>query len=307
MSYSGKMHRRSFLGALPLPLLAQAPQAAPTPLDRLRVAVERITRSVNATWGIYIKCLETSEEVALNATQQMDTMSTIKIPLMLEAFRQIEAGKFALSDRVKLRDEDKRPGTGIIRWLDAGADLSIKDLITLMIIVSDNTATDLMFAKVGGIDPVNRLMSEYGLTQTRATAPSSSWFAALRAAKSPADFHHEAKHPYGLSSPRDMGVLLEKIKTGQAVSKGASEQMLQIMRGQLYTTRLPKYVSTFRIPHKTGDFLPYIGNDVGIFESPHRNIVVSVFTANHFGEGAVLEDAIGRIGQQVADYFTYRD
>jgi beta-lactamase class A len=271
------------------------------------LAVERITRSVNATWGIYIKCLETSEEVALNSTQQMDTMSTIKIPLMVEAFRQIEAGKFALSDRVKLRDEDKRPGTGIIRSLDAGADLSIKDLITLMIIVSDNSATDLMFAKVGGIDPVNRLMSEYGLTQTRATAPSSIWFAALRSAKSPADFHREAKHPYGLSSPRDMAVLLEKIKTGQAVSKDASDQMLQMMRGQLSTTRLPKYVSTFRIPHKTGDFLPYIGNDVGIFESPRRNIVVSVFTANHFGEGAILEDAIGRIGQQVADYFTYRD
>jgi beta-lactamase class A len=299
------MLRRSFLAALPL--LAQAQQAAPTPLDRLRLAVERITQSVNATWGIYVKCLETGEEVALNATQQMDTMSTIKLPLMIEAFRQTEAGKFALSDRVKLHDEDKRPGTGIIRSLDAGADLSIKDLITLMIIVSDNTATDLMFAKVGGIDPVNRLMSEYGLTQTRATAPSSSWFAALRAAKSAADFHREGKHPYGLSSPRDMGVLLEKIKTGQAVSKGASDQMLQIMRGQVYSSRLPKYVSTFRIPHKTGDFLPYIGNDVGIFESPRRNIVVSVFTANHFGEGAVLEDAIARIGQQVADYFSYRD
>jgi beta-lactamase class A len=305
VTYSGKMLRRSFLGTLPLPLLAQAPPAAS--IDRLRLSVERITRSVNATWGIYIKCLESGEEVSLNATQQMDTMSTIKIPLMVEAFRQMEAGKFSLTDRVKLRDEDKRPGTGVIRSLDAGADLSIKDLITLMIIVSDNTATDLMFAKVGGTEPVNRLMAEYRLTQTRATAPSSTWFAALRAAKSAADFHREAKHPYGLSSPRDMGVLLEKIKTGQAVSKSASDQMLQTMRGQLYTTRLPKYVSTFRVAHKTGDFLPYIGNDVGIFESPRRNIVVSVFTANHFGEGAILEDAIGRIGQQVADYFGYRE
>ena len=140
-------------------------------------------------------------------------------------FRQIEAGKFTLSDRIKLRDEDKRPGTGIIKSLEAGADLSIKDLITLMIIVSDNSATDLMFTKVGGVESINRLMSEYGLTQTRATAPSSVWFAALRSAKSPADFHREAKHPYGLSSPRDMAVLLEKIKSGQAVSKDASDPM----------------------------------------------------------------------------------
>lgn len=300
------MLRRSFLLTLPLPLVAQQSQPPAAPLDRLRLAIEQITHSANATWGIYIKCLETSEEIAINATQQMDTMSTIKIPLMVEAFRQIEAGKFKLTDRVKIREEDKRPGTGVIRSLDAGADLSIKDIITLMIIVSDNTATDVMFDKVGGVEPVNKLMSEYGLTQTRATAPSSVWFAALRTAKSPADFHREAKHPYGLSSPHDMGVLLEKIKTGQAVSKSASDQMLQIMRGQLYTTRLPKYVSGFRIPHKTGDFLPYIGNDVGIFESQRKNIVVSVFTANHFGQGAMLEDAIGRIGQQVADYFNYR-
>ena len=301
------MLRRSFFVTLPLPLLAQAPQAPAAPLDRLRLSMERITHSINATWGIYVKCLETSEEIALDAARQMDTMSTIKIPLMVEAFRQIEAGKFSLADRVKLREEDKRPGTGIIRSLDAGADLSVKDLITLMIIVSDNTATDLMFAKVGGIDSVNKLMSEYGLAQTRATAPSSAWFAALRAAKSAADFHREAKHPYGLSSPRDMGLLLERIKMGHAVSKIASDQMLDIMRGQLYSSRLPKYVSNFRIPHKTGDFLPYIGNDVGIFESPRRNVIVSVFTANHFGEGAILEDAIGRIGQQVADYFSYRD
>jgi beta-lactamase class A len=299
------MLRRSFLSALSLPLLAQA-QPAQTSLDRLRTAIERITRSVNATWGIYIKCLETGEEIALNASQQMDTMSVIKIPIMVEAFRQMEAGKFSLSDRVKLREEDKRPGTGVIRSLDAGDDLTIKDLLTLMIIVSDNTATDLLFDKVGG-DSINKLMADYGLTQTRAIAPGSVWFAALRAARSPVEFHREGKHPYGLSSAKDMGLLLEKIKTGKAVSKAASDQMLQILRGQLYSTRLPKYVTGFRVAHKTGDFLPYIGNDVGIFESTRRNVIVSVFTANHFGEGAMLEDAIGRVGQQIADYFNYRD
>jgi hypothetical protein len=80
------------------------------------------------------------------------------------------------------------------------------------------------------------------------------------------DFHREGKHPYGLSSAHDMGLLLEKIKTGKAVSKAASDQMMGILRGQLYTTRLPKYVTGFRVAHKTGDFLPYVGNDVGVFQ-----------------------------------------
>jgi Beta-lactamase enzyme family len=128
----------------------------------------------------------------------------------------------------------------------------------------------------------------------------------LRASSSPDAFHREGKHPFGLSSPRDTGKLLEKIKTGGAVTKQASDQMLQILRGQVYRTRLPKYVTNFTIPHKTGDFLPYIGNDVGILESRARNIIVSIFTANHFGIGADLEDAIGRIGEQVAAYYTYR-
>src|SRR5438445_3933478 len=102
----------------------QQPQQI-SPLDRLKANIERTTRSVNAKWGIYIKCVETGEEIALNADETMDTMSVIKIPLMVEAYRQIEAGKFSLTDRVTLKESDKRPGTGVIRSLDAGASLTI--------------------------------------------------------------------------------------------------------------------------------------------------------------------------------------
>src|SRR6266704_2559929 len=131
--------------ALSLAALASAQQNPPTPLARLEGNITRITRSVNANWGIYIKCLETGETIAINADQQMDTMSVIKIPLMAEVFRQIEAGKFKLSDRVPYTAETRRPGTGVIRSLDPGVQLTVKDLLTLMIIVSDNTATDLIY------------------------------------------------------------------------------------------------------------------------------------------------------------------
>jgi len=285
---------------------AFAQQQNVTPLARLEANVQRITKSVNATWGIYIKCLETGEEIAIDADRQMDTMSVIKIPLMAEAFRQIGEGKFALTDRITLTDAAKRPGTGIIRSLDPGVQLTIKDLLTLMIIVSDNTATDLMYDKVGGPEAVNKLMDTWGLKSIHADANADAWFKALRAAGSAEAFHREAKHPFGLSSPRDMGRLLEKIEKGEAVSKSASDQMLRIMRGQVYTSRLPRYVSGFAIPHKTGDFLPYIGNDVGILESANRKVVMSIFTANHFGAGVALEDAIGRIAELVANYFAAR-
>src|ERR1041384_1617441 len=109
--------------------IAAAQPAPQPPLARLEGNIQRVIKSVNATWGIYIKCLETGEEIAIDADRQMDTMSVIKIPLMAEAFRQMEIGRFQLTDRVKLTEAAKQPGTGIIRSLDAGVDLTIKDLL----------------------------------------------------------------------------------------------------------------------------------------------------------------------------------
>src|SRR5204862_6292449 len=109
---------------------AQPQQQAQPPLARLEANIQRVIKSVNATWGIYIKCIETGEEIAIDADRQMDTMSVIKIPLMADAFRQIGEGKFALSDRITLADSMKQPGTGVIRSPDPGADLTLQDLLT---------------------------------------------------------------------------------------------------------------------------------------------------------------------------------
>jgi beta-lactamase class A len=283
-------------------MTAAAQPAAQKPLDRLQGNIERLTRSVNAKWAIYMKCLETGEEIAINADDPMDTMSVIKIPLMAEAFRQMEEGKFALSDRVTLTDAAKRGGTGVIRSLDAGVQLTVKDLLTLMIIVSDNTATDLIYDKVGGPAAVNKLMDAWGFKSIRAMTTADAYFKALATADR-ATFTEDGKHPFGLTSARDMGKLLEKIKRGEAVNANSSEMMLNMMRGQVYATRMPKYVTGFRIPHKTGDFLPYVGNDVGILESRSRNIVLVILDAHHSGIGTYLEDAVGRIAELVANYF----
>jgi len=293
------------LVALATPAFAQPTQPPATPRQRLDSAIERIVRSVNATWGIYAKSIETGEEIAVDADRQMDTMSVIKIPLMVEAFQLIKDGKFTLADKYTLTKEDILPGTGIMRSLDPGAVLTVKDLITLMIIVSDNTATDVLYRMVGGVETVNRRMDALGLPKTRAPAPSRAWFDALRASPSAAEFHRAAKTPYGLSTPREIGLLLERMERGTLVDKGASDQMLQILRGQVYRSRIPRLVSGFRIPHKTGDFLPYIANDVGVLESQGTTVVLSIFTANHFGSGDTIEEAIGRLSAEIASYFSY--
>jgi beta-lactamase class A len=285
-------------------LLAQPAQQ--TPLQRLQSSIERITSSINASWGIYVKSLETNEEIAINADRQMETMSTIKIPLMIEVLEQVKAGKFKLTDKYTFDSADLRGGTGVIRSLEPGAVLTVKDLITLMIIVSDNTATDVLYKMVGGPDAVNRRMDTLGLKQTRAQTFAAPWFEALRSASSTEAFYREGKHPFGLTTPREMGALLEKMERGTLVDKPSSELMLQAMRGQLYRTRIPRFVTGYRIPHKTGDFLPYVGDDVGMLEAPGKTIVLSIFTGNHFGSGEMLENAIGLVAKEVGDYFSFR-
>ncbi len=291
--------------AASITLNAQTPPQPPSPRQRLDAELARITRSINATWGIYAKSLERGDEIAIDADRQMDTMSVIKIPLMTEVFQQVKDGRIALDTRYTVTKDDVVPGTGVLRSLDPGATVTTRDLITLMMIVSDNTATDILYRMVGGPDAVNKRMQALGLVKTTAAAPARAWFEALRAAPSSEQFHRDAKHPFGLSTPREIGKLLEMMERGTLVDKASSDQMLQIMRGQLYRTRIPRLLSGYRIPHKTGDFLPYIGNDVGVLESQGNNVVLSIFTANHFGSGDTLEEAIGRIAREIGAYFAY--
>ncbi len=297
--------RTTLLRAALLRTTLQA-QQQPTPLQRLQASIERTTRSVNATWGIYVKSLETGEEIAIDADRRMETMSTIKIPLMIEALEQIKAGKFRLADTYTFVQADSQPGTGTIQRLDPGAVMTVKDLITMMIIVSDNTATEVLYRMVGGPDAVNARMQKIGLDNTRAMNVPSKWFPVLRSAPTTEQFYRDGKYPFGLSTPREMGRLLDMMERGTLVDKESSDLMLRIMRGQLYRTRIPRYVTGYTIPHKTGDFLPYVGDDVGVLEAPGRTIIISVFTGNHFGSGEMLENAIGLVARDVAEYFAYR-
>jgi beta-lactamase class A len=253
-----------------------------------------------------VKSLENGEEIAVDADRQMETMSTIKFPLMIEVLEQIKAGKFKLTDKYTFVEADSQPGTGTIQRLDPGAVMTVKDLITMMIIVSDNTATEVLYRMVGGPEAVNARMQALGLKTTRAMNVPSRWFPALRAAATTEQFYRDGKSPFGFSTAREMGKLLEMMERGALVDKASSDLMLRIMRAQLYRTRIPRYVTGYTIPHKTGDFLPYVGDDVGMLEAPGKTIVLTVFTGNHYGSGEVLENAIGLIAKEIADYFAYR-
>jgi beta-lactamase class A len=329
------VNMRFFKTAFLLCLVSAAsaqPTPAPKPIDLLKQKLEQISSGVSADWGIYIKSLDTGEEIAINADKTMDTMSAIKIPLLVDAYRLVDAGRINTADRFTMKTADKRFGTGVLRTLDDGLSLTVHDAIELMIIQSDNTGTDMVFSRVGGPAHVTETMKQLGLNSIVATGTSFDWFRALAEAGDPsyakftpeelftrgfpekltdADverFHFEGKHPFGLSSARDMGRLLEMIATNKAASEKSSKAMMRVMGQQQMRTRIPRFMmDDANTPHKTGDFPPYIANDVGFINTPAARVVVVFFSAHHRGYYQELEDAIGRMSEQVWGYFNYRE
>src|SRR5215210_4337677 len=114
---------------------------------------------------IYAKNLDTGKDYALRADEQVRTASTIKLPIMAEVFRQIAQGKINWTDEIVLTKEKKQGGSGILSEFSDGTKIDLKTAVNLMIVVSDNTATNLVLDKISA-DSVNDFMDALGLKQT---------------------------------------------------------------------------------------------------------------------------------------------
>jgi len=304
-------------------------------LTDLEYDLRRIASGVAAEWSIYIRYRATGEEIAVHADRMVDTMSVIKVPLLVTLYRAAEAGQVDLDQRITLDSHHKRFGTGVLRTMDDGLVLSLRDAAMLMTIQSDNTATDLCFEAVGGPETVTRTMRELGLPSIQPRGTAFDWFRALATSVdaalgtlSPGElfqrgypslpprelaaareaFHFGGQHPFGQTTAREMGRLLEMIWDADCAGPAACHEMLRMLSLQQFNTRLPKYLFGARVAHKTGDFDPFIANDVGLIEPIGRPpIVVCLFSARHRGIWAHLEDAVARMSEKVYDYGLARE
>ena len=139
-------------------------QAVKSELTRL---LEEDLARYPAKVGVYVKNLRTGEEAMVNADQAFSSASVIKIPIMVRAFQLADQKRLNLDERVEIRRSEFRDGTGVFQFLDVGLRPTVKDLITQMIITSDNTATDLMTTKIGGVDSLNAWLAASGYARTR--------------------------------------------------------------------------------------------------------------------------------------------
>src|SRR5574341_1892957 len=155
-------------------LSAPGCQGAPTLEQTVRARLD----AVQAQTSLYARHLSTGREIAIRADEPKNTLSVIKIPIMLLAFRDAEAGRLSLEQRYTIRPEDLRRGSGLLQTFAPGRSPTYRDLVTQMIITSDDTATDILIARVGR-ERVNEMLAGLGYRDTRLRTTTGGLFRAV--------------------------------------------------------------------------------------------------------------------------------
>jgi beta-lactamase class A len=282
--------------------------------------------SLQAITSFYAKHLPTGREIAIRGDRSMNPLSVIKIPIMVLAFRDAEAGRLDLDARYSVAPGDMRRGSGLLQTFAPGLAPTYRDLITQMIITSDNTATDIMIRRVG-MDRVNSMLAELGYEETRLRMTTGNLFRRVWEQLDPTNASMSDREVYergfpsdtdadarsfelegdsaqwlGRITAREIGRLLEQIHNAELVSRESSDEMIGILRRQFYRSRLPQRIgSRAAVAHKTGDWPPFAGNDVGIIYYDGGPAVVAVFTNQNRGDFSGLEAMLGKIAEDVID------
>ena len=244
-------------------------QTLPNTLD------EKVKASVADFKGkvwIYAKNLDSGKEYLMRGDEQVRTASTIKVPIMAEAFRQVAEGKISWTDELILTKEKKQGGSGILGEFSDGSKLDLKTAVHLMIVLSDNTATNLVLEKVT-TDAVNEYMAKLGLKDTLSLrkigggGDSRAWI----------DDQRNRLFGLGRTSPRDMVRLLEMMEKGEIVSKEASADMIAILRRQQLKDGIGRgQPDTTPVASKSGA-LDRFRADVGIVYTRKGRIAMAIY------------------------------
>ena len=244
--------------------------------------MDRIAQFQKANPGsevwISAKNMDTGGRFALGENQKVRTASTIKLPILCAVYQGVSEGRWKLTDKLVLRDTDKVSGSGIIREFDDGTQLSIRDAMHVMIVVSDNTATNLILDRITA-DYVNECCDRWKLPATRSMRKVRGDGNQLKAPTgwSKAGMLEENKR-YGLGSttPAEMVSLLERLERGEIVSAEASKEMIAILKRQQLKEGIGRRVeATMPVASKSGS-LDALRSDVGIVYSPAGRMVIAI-------------------------------
>jgi beta-lactamase class A len=252
---------------------AQTGHPTPSMDQTVRAAIDGFSGSVS----FYAKNLDTGEVYTIRGDERVRTASTIKLAIMATIFRTVAEGRAKWDEALELRKDDKVSGSGVIRELSDGVRLPIRDLVHMMIVVSDNSATNLLLDRFGG-DSVNAYMEQLGLKDTRSLRKI------VAAGKEPSGISEAGKREenvkfgIGVTTPHEMVTILEKLERGEIVNAAASREMIAILKRQQYKDGIGRHVD-FPVASKSGA-LDRLRSDVGIVYAPGGRIAIAITCDN---------------------------
>jgi beta-lactamase class A len=245
--------------------------------ETLQRKLEQRAAGFEGTVSLFAKNLDTGQTVGIRQTARVRTASTIKLPVMVAVFAMVQRGEAAWDEKLRLTDDDKVSGSGVLREFSNGMAFPLRDLVHLMIVVSDNTATNLILDRITA-DRVNLEMERLGLKQTRSMRKilgDGSDLKPRASGHSKAGLLEENKRwGIGVSTPLEMVALLEMLENGEAVSREASKEMIAILRRQRYKDCIGRYIS-YPVASKSGA-LDALRSDVGIVYTPGGRIAMAL-------------------------------
>ncbi|RPJ56751.1 MAG: serine hydrolase [Acidobacteria bacterium] len=254
------------LAILALGVSLAAQPSADSALDaRVRAEIAQFPGKVS----LFAKNLDSGVNYGFGADDLVRTASTIKVPVMIEAFAKVAAGRVQWTDKVLLTDAKKISGSGVLQELSDGLQLGLRDAVTLMIVLSDNTATNLVL-DVLTTDAVNARMEGLGLTQTRILRKVGGG-GVSKAGENAAN----ARFGLGVATPREMVLLLEKLERGDVVSREASTEMIKLLKRQQDHEGIGRTLKGVEMATKPGA-LDRLRSDVGILYTRRGRIAMAI-------------------------------
>ena len=243
--------------------------------DTLAQQIGQLLARFDGKLWLYAKNLDTGGWFGLRQDEKVRTASTIKLPILCALFDLVAAGKVRWDEKLTLHDADKISGSGVLHELSDGTQLTVRDVAHVMIVVSDNTATNLILDRITA-DAVNDYLDRIGLKITRSLRKIRGDGNDLKppSGMSKASLLPENK-PYGLgvTTPREMVALLEMIERGKIVSPEASKEIIAILKRQQYKDGIGRHRGD-EVASNSGA-LDALRSDVGIVYLPASRLAIA--------------------------------
>jgi beta-lactamase class A len=285
-----------------LALVCFAILAQPASAADLEARISPLVKDHKGKVAVAVKHLKTGESFYLHADDAMPTASLIKLPIMVETYWQAKEEKVKLGTQLTLKKDDKVPGSGILTsHFSDGATFPLKDAVRLMIVFSDNTATNLVLDQIG-IPSTNKRMAELGFKSTKINAK------VFKGSTTSIDPEATKKYGLGSTTARDMVELLALIENGKVVSPEACKEMLVHLKAcddkEKMTRLLPAGTV---VAHKSGS-VNSSKTDAGIIYLKSGPVALCVLTDENDDKRWVVDNAaqvlIAKIAREAYDHFS---